>query len=204
MPSTSSSTRHLVLVTGSTRSGTSLAAGTLSLLGLHVPQPVLRTNRSSPRGFFESRWPVRSYRRLMDKCLVAGVDARPEAFDLMANAVGPEERSELRVWLSGVFSDAHRVVGKDPRAAWIPGTWLDVAESLGGRAGVPLMVRHPAAVVASLTTRYAPRGQHPETWRYRVRNLCGWINVNTRVARRLARALVGPLRRRARRTRGSR
>ena len=168
-----------MLVTGSTRSGTSLAAGTLSYLGLHVPLPVLRANESNPRGFFESKWPVRFHRRLMDTCLVAGVDARPEVFDVMADAVGPDERSELRAWIQGVFDEADQVVVKDPRAAWVPGLWVDTVEALGGRAGILLMVRHPAEVIASRTTYYASRDQQVEAWRYRVRNLCGWINVNT-------------------------
>jgi hypothetical protein len=181
LPQTTPNRRRLVLVTGSTRSGTSLAAGILHHLGLHVPLPVLRANESNPKGFFESRWAVRYHRRLMDRCLVAGVDARPEAIDLMAGSPSEEERAELRAWLAGVFDVADRVVVKDPRAAWVPGLWLDVAATVDAQAGILLMLRHPAEVIASRTTYYASRDQRVEAWRYRVRSLCGWINVNTGV-----------------------
>ena len=56
-----------MLVTGAGRSGTSTAAGALHMLGFHLPRPVLHANESNPKGFFESRWPVRFHRRLMER-----------------------------------------------------------------------------------------------------------------------------------------
>ena len=176
MPSSAPIARRLVLITGSTRSGTSLAAGSLHHLGLHVPLPVLRANESNPAGFFESTWPLKFHRRLMDRSHVGGVDARPEAFDLMAAAVGPEQRAELRSWLEGEFQESRQVVVKDPRAVWVTGLWQDTVEELDGRIGFLLMVRHPAEVVASRATYYAPGLEGERAWHYRVRNLCGWIN----------------------------
>lgn len=181
MPPSASTARRLVLITGSTRSGTSLAAGTLHHLGLHVPQPVLKANDSNPAGFFESTWPVAFHRRLMDRSLVGVVDARPEAFDLVANAVRAEERAELRAWLDRELAVSDRIVVKDPRAAWVTPAWQDAVEVLGGRAGILLMVRHPAEVVASRSTYYASDLEGDRAWRYRVRNLCGWLNLNTGV-----------------------
>ncbi len=183
MPSSAPIARRLVLITGSTRSGTSLAAGSLHHLGLHVPLPVLRANESNPAGFFESTWPLKFHRRLMDRSHVGGVDARPEAFDLMAAAVGPEQRAELRSWLEGEFQESRQVVVKDPRAVWVTGLWQDTVEELDGRIGFLLMVRHPAEVVASRATYYAPGLEGERAWHYRVRNLCGWINLNTGLER---------------------
>ena len=147
MPSTPN--ERLVLVTGSTRSGTSLAAGTLHHLGFHVPQPVLGANASNPAGFFESTWPLWFHRGLMDRCLTSQTDARPEAFGLMAGAVSPADRRELARWLRVQVATAPRVVVKDPRALWVPGLWRDVATGLGIRFGVLAMT----AVIFLLTKR---------------------------------------------------
>ena len=183
MPLSAPIARRLVLITGSTRSGTSLAAGSLHHLGLHVPQPVLRANESNPAGFFESTWPLKFHRRLMDRSHVGVVDARPEAFDLMAAAVSQEQRMELRSWLEGEFHGSSQVVVKDPRSVWVTGLWQETVEALGGRTGFLLMVRHPAEVVASRATYYASGLEGERAWHYRVRNLCGWINLNTGLER---------------------
>jgi hypothetical protein len=175
----STPTERLMLVTGSTRSGTSLAAGTLHHLGFHVPQPVLAANASNPSGFFESTWPLWFHRRLMDRCLVSQTDARPEAFHLMAGAVSPDDSRELASWLELQLTRTPRVVIKDPRALWVPELWRATATRLGIRLGLVAMVRHPAEVVASRTTYYGTRRRERDTWAYQVRNLCTWINVNT-------------------------
>ena len=173
--------RRLVLVAGSTRSGTSLAAGTLHHLGLHVPQPVLKANTSNPAGFFESSWPVDFHKRLMDRSVVGSVDARPEVFELMMSAIRPQDRAELVDWLRGEFEGADQVVVKDPRASWVTELWRDAVETLDGRLGILLMVRHPAEVVASRSTYYAVDLAADRAWRYRVRNLAAWINLTTGV-----------------------
>ena len=180
MPSDSTN-RHLVLVAGSTRSGTSLAAGTLHHLGLHVPQPVLRANDSNPLGFFEPTWTVKFHERLMDRSVVGSVDARPEVFELMAGAVRPGDQAELLGWLRGVFDEADQVVVKDPRASWVTHLWRDAVQDLGGRIGILLMVRHPAEVVASRATYYAADFDPDHVWRYQVRNLAAWVNLTTGV-----------------------
>jgi hypothetical protein len=170
-----------VLVTGSTRSGTSTAAGSLHHLGLHVPLPVLEANESNPSGFFESTWPIAFHRRLLDRALVSPTDARPDAFGVVARVVTDDDRGELRGWLGGAFGNARQVVVKDPRAAWVPRLWLDAAGELGASVGLLLMVRHPAEVVASRTTYYHAGRPDSDAWRYRIRSLCTWINLNTGV-----------------------
>ncbi len=174
--------RQLVLVTGSTRSGTSMAAGTLHHLGMHVPTPVLKPNDSNPAGFFESRWPVKFHHRLLDAAVVAPTDSRPEAYRLVADAITPRARNDLKAWLSTIFGETPRVVVKDPRSMWVPTLWADTADSLGARIGFLATLRHPAEVIASRWTYYGSSRPQDE-WRYHVRNLCTWINVNLGVER---------------------
>jgi len=185
--------RQLVLVTGSTRSGTSLAAGTLHHLGMHVPTPMLKANDSNPAGFFESLWPVKFHNRLLEAALVTATDSRPDAFNLVAGAITPHARVELQAWLSTVFDEATSVVVKDPRSMWVPALWADTAASLDTRIAFLATLRHPAEVIASRWTYYGSTRPNNDAWRYHIRNLCTWINVNLgteRETRGLPRVIV--------------
>jgi hypothetical protein len=175
--------QRLVLVTGAGRSGTSTVAGTLHFLGLHVPLPVVKPNKSNPMGFFESKWPVRFHRRLMERAFVELTDGRPEAQRLMAEAVTPEIRAELRTWLAEVAAAAPELVVKDPRSCWVPWLWKETAGELGIEVGYLTMIRHPAEVLGSRTTYYRDYRPNLDDWQFSVMNLCGWINGNLVVER---------------------
>jgi len=181
------STGRLVLVTGAGRSGTSTIAGALHHLGLHVPLPVMKPNESNPLGFFESTWPVRFHRRIMERAFVEQTDGRPEAQQLMADAVDDATRAELRTWLADVALVEPQVVVKDPRSVWLPWLWKEEAGELGYRVGFLTMLRHPAEVLGSRSTYY--RGYRPgmTDWQFSVMNLCGWVN-GTLVVERQTRA----------------
>lgn len=168
----------LVLVTGAGRSGTSTVAGTLHHLGFRVPRPVLRANSSNPRGFFESRWPVRFHKRLLQEAHVEEVDGRPGAFDDVAAVIGADHRDELRDWLGRVTAEGGPVAVKDPRAVWAARLWVDCATSSGLDLGFLSMVRHPAEVIGSRQTYYAAVRPHLDAWEFAVWSLCGWINMN--------------------------
>ncbi|MBW8752019.1 MAG: hypothetical protein JF565_11420 [Propionibacteriales bacterium] len=177
------STGRLVLVTGAGRSGTSTIAGALHHLGLHVPLPVIKPNESNPLGFFESKWPLRFHRRIMERAFVEQTDGRPEAQQLMADAVDEAIRDELRTWLADVALVERQVVVKDPRSIWVPWLWQETAVALGYDVGFLTMLRHPAEVLGSRSTYY--RGYRPgmNDWQFSVMNLCGWINGNLVVER---------------------
>jgi hypothetical protein len=177
------STGRLVLVTGAGRSGTSTIAGALHHLGLHVPLPVIKPNESNPMGFFESTWPLRFHRRIMERAFVEQTDGRPEAQQLMADAVDDETRAELRTWLADVALVEPQVVVKDPRSVWVPWLWKETAGELGYAVGFLTMLRHPAEVLGSRSTYY--RGYRPgmTDWQFSVMNLCGWVNGNLVVER---------------------
>ena len=54
---------------------------------LHVPLPVIKPNESNPMGFFESTWPVKFHRRLLERAFVEQTDGRPLAQELAAAVV---------------------------------------------------------------------------------------------------------------------
>lgn len=176
-------TGRLVLVTGAGRSGTSTIAGALHHLGLHVPLPVIKPNESNPMGFFESTWPLRFHRRIMERAFVEQTDGRPEAQQLMADAVDGATRRELRTWLAEKALVEPQVVVKDPRSIWVPWLWQETARELGYDVGYLTMLRHPAEVLGSRSTYY--RGYRPgmNDWQFSVMNLCGWVNGNLVVER---------------------
>jgi hypothetical protein len=170
--------RHLVLVTGAGRSGTSTVAGTLHMLGFRLPRPVLHANESNPKGFFESRWPVRFHRRLMDRALIEQTDGRPVAAALVADQVDDVARTELREWLAKQFEQAADVMVKDPRAAWVPRLWTQQAASVDARTSFVTMVRAPAEVVRSRQSHYQHNRAYMDDHAFAVMSLAGWVNAN--------------------------
>jgi hypothetical protein len=170
--------RHLVLVTGAGRSGTSTVAGTLHMLGFRLPRPVLHANESNPKGFFESRWPVRFHRRLMDRALIEQTDGRPVAADLVAGKVDDAARAELRDWLAKQFEQAPDVMVKDPRAAWVPRLWTEQAARVDARTSFVTMLRAPAEVVRSRQSHYQRNRAYMDDHGFAVMSLAGWVNAN--------------------------
>ncbi len=162
--------RTLVLVAGSGRSGTSLIAGILQRLGLHVPQPEVPADATNPRGFAESRWVVDFHTALLLRARVQTSDARPAAWALTAEvALDEAVRRELRAWLTAQYAQADHLVVKDPRLTWFLPLWRRCAEDVGSAARYISMVRHPASVVASKERWYGG-------WQGEVGRAAGWVN----------------------------
>jgi hypothetical protein len=174
---------RLVLVTGAGRSGTSTIAGALHHLGLHVPRPVIKPNESNPMGFFESVWPVKFHRRILERAFVEQTDGRPIALELAAAVVDDATRAELRTWLADVALTQRQLVVKDPRSVWVPWLWQQTAGELGYEVGFVTMLRHPAEVLGSRSTYYRSNRPGISDLQFTVMNLCGWINGNLVVER---------------------
>lgn len=168
----------LVLITGAGRSGTSTIAGTFFHLGHHVPEPYLQGNESNPRGFYESWWPVRFHKKLVSRANVEQTDGRPEALELVREAVDEKVRADLAEWLDTVLSESERVVVKDPRAVWVPWLWTEEAEAKGATISFVTMLRHPAEVLGSRKTYYSDYRSWMAARDFSAMNLCGWINGN--------------------------
>jgi hypothetical protein len=154
-PAGGSRRRHLLLVAGSGRSGTSLAAGLVGRLGFHIPVPEVTADASNPRGFGEPRWAVDFHTRLLRQLAVSPEDGRPEAWDLVRSAAElPRKREQLATWLTEQLSESDRVVVKDPRLTWFVTLWESVARDLGCEVSVLTMLRHPAESVRSRQLAY--------------------------------------------------
>ena len=94
--------RRIVFVVGPGRSGTSTMAGSLAHLGFHVPQPEVAADESNPRGFYEPRWVVDFHKSLLNPVPVRTMEARPEAFGLVQEAIADgRPAARLTEWLTG-------------------------------------------------------------------------------------------------------
>jgi hypothetical protein len=147
--------KHLVLVVGVGRSGTSLFSGILGQLGFHIPQPEVQADDTNPRGFGEPQWVVDFHSRILSEQRVTVNDSRPAAWEKTADAAAAA-RGELLGWLRGELARADDVVIKDPRTAWFLDAWRSCAAELGARTSFVTMLRHPAEIVASARKSYGP------------------------------------------------
>jgi hypothetical protein len=148
--------RHLLLVAGSGRSGTSLIANIVGNLGFHVPKPWVMADDSNPRGFGESQWVVDKHMALLRRANVHASDARPAAWaDTAKLCLDEQVNAEVRQWLQGQFSHHDQIVVKDPRLMWFVPLWGQVGSELDAAVSVVTMLRHPAEVVTSKLYWYA-------------------------------------------------
>ena len=171
-------TRLLVLVTGTGRSGTSTIAGSLSMLGLHVPGPYLGANESNPKGFYESRWAVNLHKRIAKAAGIHDFDSRPTAFGRAQAAITPELEREVVDFLRRHGQEHDQVVVKDPRSAWAQAMWRRAAEEAGFEIRYLSMLRHPAEVVGSRATYYASKADDAARRRYETFNVARWVNAS--------------------------
>jgi hypothetical protein len=147
--------KHLVLVVGVGRSGTSLLSGILGQLSFHIPQPEVQADDTNPRGFGEPRWVVDFHSRILADRRVTLNDSRPAAWAQMAEAAAAHH-ADLQEWLRGQLEQADQVVVKDPRTVWFLDEWRRCAGELGARTSFVTMLRHPAEIVASARKSYGP------------------------------------------------
>jgi hypothetical protein len=183
-PGSDAPTRRLVLVVSIGRSGTSLFTGILRQLGFRVPQPEVRADETNPRGFNEPRWVVDFHTRLMRDRRVTIFDARPAAWQMMAETAEDEAVvGELTAWLAVQFVGTENVVVKDPRIGWFLPLWRRCADDLAVEISFTPVLRHPAHVITSARASYG-------TWQTDASRAAAWLNVSlhmeaeTRNARR--------------------
>ena len=163
--------RRLVLVVGVGRSGTSLLAGVLGQLGLHIPVPEVKANETNPRGFGEPRWAVDFHTRLLRRAKVTVNDSRPAAWPVTAAmAEDAALRAELGAWLREQFAQSPRVVVKDPRTVWFLPLWRACADEAGLTTSFVTMLREPAEIVASAKKSYGD-------WQADASRATAWVNM---------------------------
>ena len=184
--------RVLVLITGSGRSGTSSLAGSLSKLGLHVPEPVVQPTAINPKGFFETSWVVDFHQDLLRRAMVRSSDGSVLAERRVHQVVDGDARARLRAWLQG--QQEPRLLVKDNQACWFVDAWAEAAAATGRELRLLTALRHPAEVVGSRDLVWGQGREDDERRRRETTNVASWLNValvTERRGRRLRRAFVG-------------
>lgn len=171
---------RLVLIAGSGRSGTSVMAGVLKRLGLHLPQPEKPADDANPKGFYESQWVIDFHRSILDPIPVRTGDSRPGAHDL-ARAAGdrPGVTEALVEWLveQRRLAAGAPLVVKDPRAFWLHDLWRRATHAAGIELAWVSMLRPPWEVTRSRELAFL--ADKPDEFR-RMRetsNVAAWCNV---------------------------
>ena len=132
--------KHLVLVVGVGRSGTSLLSGILGQLGFHIPQPEVKADDTNPRGFGEPRWVVDFHTRAAAAASASPSTTRGPPPGSRPALAAPKVHDELREWLRGELAEADAIVVKDPRTVWFLPLWRAAPTS-----SAPHLVRDDAA-----------------------------------------------------------
>ena len=184
--------RVLVLVTGSMRSGTSSLAGSLKLLGFHVPLPEVPASPRNPKGHFEPHWVIVFHKRVLRRALVRPSDSSPEARSRVRTVLDDSGlAAELRRWLGEQAEP--RLVVKDPHASWLIDTWHELSASSGLDLRLLTAIRHPAEVVGSQDLTWGHRRTEQQRLVKETSNVAAWLNValvTERLGRELPRAFV--------------
>jgi hypothetical protein len=173
---TEPTSRRVVFVVGSGRSGTSTMAGTLRTLGLHVPQPEVVADATNPKGFGEPRWVVDLHTELLARSNVQVSDARPRAWlDTGTTSGDHATRARVADWLAEQLAVGDELVIKDPRAAWFLGLWRAAADRCGATSSYVTMLRPVTEVVGSKQTYYGRMGAGSDQGA--VTRTAAWINI---------------------------
>lgn len=144
----------VAIVAGMHRAGTSAVARGLAVLGFDLgPRLMSADVRMNARGFFEDIDIV-----AQDDALLAAHGADWKSVALLAGVDWREARhadaaAAARALLAARVAPPARFACKDPRMPRLLPFWQDALDALGLSAGYVIAVRHPAAVVASLTAR---------------------------------------------------
>lgn len=142
---------RLFAVIGMHRSGTSLLARLLNVLGVDLgPEAqLMRPRADNPKGFWEHTGVVRLHDELLDR--LGGGWARPpllpDGWELAPDLDGFRARTEGLA--RSVRADSEAAAWKDPRGSLLLPLW----QTTGGVDATVLSLRHPAAVAASLAER---------------------------------------------------
>ncbi len=181
-----------VLVTGSMRSGTSSLAGSLKILGLHVPQPEVPASPRNPKGHFEPHWVIRFHKQVLRQALTRPSDGSPQALGRVSAAMaegGLEQ--ELAQWLREQTEP--RIVVKDPHAAWLVDSWVAASRTVGRDLRLLTAIRHPAEVVGSQELTWGHRRDDEMRRVKETSNTAAWLNValvTERTGRDLPRSFI--------------
>lgn len=138
------------------RSGTSAVTRLIGALGAALPADPNPPAPDNPEGYWEPAGLVALNDRLLFLADSAWLDLHPITLERIER-IDPAERLSLRLRmdeaLTRSFGTSRCFVVKDPRICGLVPLYRDLLSARGADVRVVLMLRHPAAVAASLSRR---------------------------------------------------
>lgn len=145
--------RTALLVAGMHRSGTSVLARVLNLLGASLGHSFIPPKSDNERGFWENREFLKLHEDFLAHhgCRWHDPVLLPKGWQTDAKAV--QFQAQLDSLIDEQFGKNALFAVKDPRLSFLAPLWLPVLVRRGIRPAFILTIRHPAAVAASLAKR---------------------------------------------------
>src|SRR5512141_539121 len=150
--------RHLLVVLGMHRSGTSALTGALAKAGAVAGAHLMPPTSDNPEGYWECAPVVRLNDELLQRVGARWDSVVALPADWTSLPAVESLRSEAAAIVAAEFGDARFAVLKDPRLCRLLPFWRDVFAEAGFTLSAALMVRRPMEVAASLARRdqFAP------------------------------------------------
>src|SRR6476620_10192372 len=133
--------RICLVVLGMHRSGTSLLAGVLGLLGTSLPKHMLPPNFANPKGFFEPQKIVGLHDDMLSAMKSSWIDFRRLDFSRLGATAATELKESLAAAVNDEYGDSSKFVVKDPRICRFFPVWRGVADTVGAEARVIMVIR---------------------------------------------------------------
>jgi hypothetical protein len=150
--------RHLLVVLGMHRSGTSALTGALAKSGALPGTQLMPATADNPEGYWECAPVVRLNDQVLQRLGARWDSVAPLPAGWMAIPAIEALRAEADRIVAAQFGDAKFAVLKDPRLCRLLPFWRDTFAAAGFTLSCALMIRRPMEVAASLARRdqFAP------------------------------------------------
>lgn len=142
--------RHVVLVLGIARSGTSAVSGVLARLGVDFGTGLKPADHRNPKGFYEDFEASRLNQRVLTALGRTWCDPRPLPIGWAESALARKAAAQLETHIASSFPSGPVIGLKDPRMVRLLPLYLQVAASLGRTPWIVVVRRPPAQVIESI------------------------------------------------------
>ena len=146
--------KHVILILGMHRSGTSALTRVVSLMGAALPKSILGKNHSNLRGHWESEVLIKSHEAFLARFDSDWKDWQRLKMPRKTSLKAQSFIEEFQTLLESEFSKADDVwLVKEPRICRFASLYIDALKEASESLHSVIMVRNPLEVAASLEAR---------------------------------------------------
>jgi hypothetical protein len=157
--------KHIILVTGMHRSGTSAVTRALNICGAAVPSELWEAKSDNPDGFWESRPVVLLHEELLASIGFTWDDIRPFPEDWFDTAAAARFRDRLWDAVRDDLTVGRPLLVKDPRLCRLVPLWSRIGQEHEVELSFVVPLRSPLDVAESLARRdQMPRAKALLLW----------------------------------------